>query len=147
MTRSASWTLRRVSLGRSLTVGVERGKHDVRSRQQLSDRGRDIREAPRINDRRCVWPDDADHAGMPSGSTSSIASWSWLIWLEARGVVGCLGNAELAFGLGPGEVIATPIGADLYVDFYKAQRLDSSSADSAHSLHGARAKRVESASD
>jgi hypothetical protein len=29
--------------------------------QQLGDRGRDIRETPRINDRRRAWPDDADH--------------------------------------------------------------------------------------
>jgi hypothetical protein len=32
---------------------------------------------------------------MPSGSTSSTASWSWSSWQEARGVVGCLGKAKL----------------------------------------------------
>jgi hypothetical protein len=43
-------------------------------------------------------------AGRPRGSTNSIFRWSWLIWAEAKGVMGeDWDTAELAFRLGPGE--------------------------------------------
>jgi hypothetical protein len=42
-------------------------------------------------------------AGIESGSTSSIVRSSWLIWLDARGVMAGLDKAEPPFRLGPGE--------------------------------------------
>ena len=49
-------------------------------------------------------------AGSVSGSTSSTFRWSWLIWAEARGVMGMIGQGWLLSGLGPGERYQHPSG-------------------------------------
>ena len=49
-------------------------------------------------------------AGMASGTTILSAP---LIWPDAKGVVGCLGQGGLLFRLGPELVLSTPLGADL----------------------------------
>jgi hypothetical protein len=53
--------------------------------------------------------------GASAGSTSSTLSVSpdWLMAPPARGVMGCLGKAELTFRLGPGSGGGSPPGADL----------------------------------
>jgi hypothetical protein len=74
--------------GRSFAARLQRSEHNVRPSKSLRNLRCDIAEAFRINDRRRGRPGDLTTAGMLSGSTSSIFSWSWLIWAEAKGVMG-----------------------------------------------------------
>ena len=54
-------------------------------------------------------------AGLPSGSTSSIVSWSCPIWLEASGVVGKDGVTGGSFPLEAREAVGSRTGAVLCV--------------------------------
>jgi hypothetical protein len=69
-------------------VRLQCSEHNVRRpREQLRDRGCDIGETLGVTTVGCGGQTMRTIAGMESGSTSSIFSWWWLIWLDARAVM------------------------------------------------------------
>ena len=98
---------------RSLAVRLKWSEHDVRSCEQLGDGGRGVGETLRIDHGGLWWPDDADH-GRHAVRFDQFDCESIMVDLACgEGCGGMLGQGGAPFRLGPGPVLATPLGAAL----------------------------------